>query len=160
MLMPDEIDVRILEQLQKDALLTADALAERLPLSASAIARRIRRMRAEGIIAADVSIIAEGVGKFLSALVLVQLERHSTDAVDAVRRRLSANGNVQMLLDVSGAFDLVLLIVARDMEAFNALADSLLENDPAVRRFETSFIKRRRKFSAALPLAELLGAGA
>ncbi|RYY44113.1 MAG: Lrp/AsnC family transcriptional regulator [Sphingomonadales bacterium] len=156
--MTDKIDILILEQLQQDALLTADALAERLPLSASAIARRVRRMRADGTIAADTAVVAENAGKYLSALVLVQLERHSTDAVDAVRRRLIASANVQMLLDVSGAFDLVLLIVARDMDAFNALADSLLEDDPAVRRFETSFAKRRRKFSAALPLAELLGA--
>jgi len=156
--MTDKIDILILEQLQRDALLTADALAERLPLSASAIARRIRRMRADGTIAADTAVVAENAGKYLSALVLVQLERHSTDAVDAVRRRLSASAHVQMLLDVSGAFDLVLLVVARDMDAFNALADSLLEADPAVRRFETSFVKRRRKFSTALPLAELLSA--
>ena len=156
--MTDKIDILILEQLQRDALLTADALAERLPLSASAIARRIRRMRADGTIAADTAVVAENAGKYLSALVLVQLERHSTDAVDAVRRRLTASAHVQMLLDVSGAFDLVLLVVARDMDAFNALADSLLEADPAVRRFETSFVKRRRKFSTALPLAELLSA--
>ena len=155
--MPDEIDIRILELLQRDALLTADALAERLPLSASAITRRVRRMRADGTIAGDVSIVSDGAGKFLSALVLVQLDRHSTDAIDALRRRLLANLHVQMLLDVSGAFDLVLLIVARDMDAYNAIADSLLEDDPVVRRFETSFVKKRRKFSAALPLAELLG---
>lgn len=158
--MPDEIDTRILELLQQDALLTADALAERLPLSASAIARRVRRMRGDGTIQADVSIVSENAGKFLSALVLVQLDRHSTDAIDALRRRLLATPHVQMLLDVSGAFDLVLLVVARDMDAYNAIADSLLEDDPVVRRFETSFVKKRRKFSTALPLAELLGGGA
>jgi hypothetical protein len=38
------------------------------------------------------------------------------------------------------------------MEAFNAFADEVLAGDPVVRRYETSFVKRRRKFSLALPL--------
>ena len=155
--MNDALDFRILELLQQDALRTADALAEALPLSPSAIARRVRRMRGDGTIAHEVAIVSEKAASFLSALILVQLERHSTEAVDAIRRKLSASANVQLLLDVSGPFDLVLLIVAKDMDAFNALTDSLLESDPAVRRFETSFVKRRRKFSTALPLGELIG---
>lgn len=153
----DDMDLRILALLQQDALMTADLLAERLPLSSSAIARRIRRMRADGTIAADVSIVAEEVGPFLSALVHVQFDRHSLDALQALQRRLIASPHVQLVAEVTGSFDLVLVVSARDMETFNALVDSLLGNDPVVRRYETSFFKRRRKFTPALPLHELLG---
>lgn len=153
----DDMDLRILALLQQDALMTADLLAERLPLSPSAIARRIRRMRADGTIAADVAIVAEEVGPFLSALVHVQFDRHSLDALQGFQRRLIASPHVQLVLEVTGNFDLVLLVSARDMESFNALVDSLLGGDPVVRRYETSFVKRRRKFTPALPLHELIG---
>ena len=42
----DALDIRLLDCLQQDNLLTADALAERVGLSPSAIARRLRRLRA------------------------------------------------------------------------------------------------------------------
>lgn len=153
----DDMDLRILALLQQDALMTADMLAEKLPLSPSAIARRIRRMRADGTIAADVSIVAEAIGPFLSALVHVQFDRHSLDAVQGFQRRLIASPHVQLVAEVTGSFDLMLVVCARDMASFNALVDSLLGNDPVVRRYETSFFKRRRKFTPALPLHALLG---
>jgi DNA-binding Lrp family transcriptional regulator len=148
----DMLDLRILDLLQRDALLTADELAQRLPLSASAIARRIRRLRESGVIAEDVSVLSEQVGPFLSAVVQVQMDRHALAAVEALRRRLVASPHVQLYLEISGTFDLMLLVTVRDMDAFNDFVDTLLAADPVVRRYETSFVKRRRKFSTALPL--------
>ncbi|AQR74902.1 Lrp/AsnC family transcriptional regulator [Sphingomonas sp. LM7] len=148
----DTMDLRILDLLQANALLTADQLAGRLPLSASAIARRIRRLRESGVIAADVSVLSEDVGPFLSAVVQVQMDRHALAAVEALLRRLTASPQVQLFLEVSGTFDLMLLVTVKDMDAFNAFADTMLASDPVVRRYETSFVKRRRKFSTALPL--------
>jgi DNA-binding Lrp family transcriptional regulator len=46
----------------------------------------------------------------------------------------------------------MLLVTVRDMDAFNDFVDTMLGADPVVRRYETSFVKRRRKFSTALPL--------
>jgi DNA-binding Lrp family transcriptional regulator len=148
----DMLDLRILDLLQRDALLTADELAQRLPLSASAIARRIRRLRESGVIAEDVSVLSEQVGPFLSAVVQVQMDRHALAAVEALRRRLVASPQVQLYLEISGTFDLMLLVTVRDMDAFNDFVDTMLAADPVVRRYETSFVKRRRKFSTALPL--------
>lgn len=150
----DSLDLRILALLQHDALLTADALAQTLPLSASAIARRIRRLRESGAIVGDVAVLSEEVGPFLSAVVQVQMDRHALAAVEALRRRLTASPHVQLFLDISGAFDLLLLVTVKDMAAFNDFADTMLGADPVVRRYETSFVKRRRKFSLALPLGD------
>lgn len=148
----DMLDLRILDLLQRNALLTADELAQRLPLSASAIARRIRRLRESGVIAEDVSVLSDQVGPFLSAVVQVQMDRHALAAVEALRRRLVASPQVQLYLEISGTFDLMLLVTVRDMDAFNDFVDTMLAADPVVRRYETSFVKRRRKFSTALPL--------
>lgn len=148
----DAIDIRILELLQQNALLTADELAGQLPLSPSAIARRIRRLRETGVIAADVAVVSDSVGPFLSAFVHIQLDRHALAAVEALRRRLTASPFVQMFMEVSGTFDVVLLVTVADMDGFNEFADAQLASDPVVRRYESSFVKRKRKFSLALPL--------
>lgn len=148
----DMLDLRVLDLLQHDALLTADQLAERLPLSASAIARRVRRLRESGAIAADVSVLADDVAPLLSAVVQIQMDRHALAAVEALRRRLTASPHVQLYLEVSGTLDLLLLVTVKDMAAFNDFTDTMLAADPVVRRYETSFVKRRRKFSTALPL--------
>jgi len=153
----DVLDRRLLACLQEDALQTADVLAEKVGRSPSAVARRVRRLRAEGAIAADVALLSdEAAGHPLFAIVQVQLERHAPQAADLLRRRLVASPHVQLCCDVAGAFDIVLMIVAADMEAYNAIADGLLEQSDAVRRFETSFVKRRIKASLALPLEALV----
>jgi DNA-binding Lrp family transcriptional regulator len=152
----DQLDRRLLAALQHNALQTADDLAEQVGRSPSAVARRVRRLRAEGAIAADVAILsAEAAGHPLSAVVHVQLERHAPHDGDRLRRRLIASPNVQLVLDIAGSFDILLLVVATDMAAYNAFADETLAQHPAVRRFETSFVKKRVKATLAVPLEAL-----
>ena len=149
----DRLDIRLLGCLQRDNLQTADQLAEQVGRSPSAVARRLRRLRASGAVAADVSLISEeAAGHPLSAIVHVQLERHAIQASDLLRRRLIASPNVQLCFEISGAFDLLLLVVAADMDAYNLFADDMLADEPAVRRFESSFVKRRAKATLAVPL--------
>ncbi|MEP9403280.1 Lrp/AsnC family transcriptional regulator [Sphingomonas sp. VNH70] len=149
----DRYDRELLDCLQRDALRTAEDLARDVALSPSAITRRVRRLREDGTIVADVAIVSDRVGSFLSALVDVQLDRHALPHVDALLRRLEADPRVQAILEVAGTFDLTLMVVVEDMAAYNAFADAMLADDPVIRRYETRFVKKRRKWSAARPLA-------
>lgn len=149
----DRHDLVLLARLQADALQTAEELAAHVPLSASAIARRVRRMREDGTIRANVAEISEKIGPFLSAIVDIQLDRHALPDLEKLLRKLTADPHVQALLEVTGAADLMLLVVVRDMDAYNRFADEILAGDPVVRRYETRFIKKRRKYSTALPIA-------
>lgn len=152
----DPLDLKLLSWMQVDNLLTADILAERVGLSPSAVARRLRHLRATGAIAADVAIVSESaVGHPLSAIIHVQLERHALNEVASFKRLLAGSENIQFCMEISGAFDILLLVVVADMEAFNAFADDILAGQRAVRRYETSFVKRRLKASLALPLEQL-----
>ena len=152
----DALDIRLLDCLQQDNLQTADQLAERVGRSPSAVARRLRRLRGTGAVAADVSLVSEeAVGNPLFAVVQVQLDRHTPQAADTLRRRLVASANVQLYLEISGTFDILLLVVAADMDAYNRFADAMLAEQQAVRRFETSFVKKRAKATLALPVETL-----
>ena len=44
------------------------------------------------------------------------------------------------------------MVVVADMAEYNRFADAMLANDPVIRRYETRFVKKRRKWSAARPL--------
>lgn len=154
----DPLDLKLLGWMQVDNQLTSDMLAERVGLSASAVARRLRHLRSSKAIAGDVAVVSEqAVGRPLSAIVNVQLERHALIEVASFKRLLSACENIQFCLEISGAFDILLLVVVADMEAFNLFADDMLAGQRAVRRYETSFVKRRLKATLALPLEQLAG---
>ncbi|MXO61086.1 AsnC family transcriptional regulator [Altererythrobacter salegens] len=148
----DNYDRALLSLLQEDALRTAEDLARDVALSPSAIARRVRRMREDGTILADRAVVSEKVGPFLSALVDIQLDRHALPEVEALLRRLDGRREIQAVLEVAGPFDLVLVVAVADMDAFNMFADEALASDPAVRRYESRFVKRRRKFTTAWPI--------
>jgi DNA-binding Lrp family transcriptional regulator len=152
----DKLDIRLLGLLQVNNQLGAEELAEHVPLSPSAIARRLRRLRSTGLIAEDVSVLSpQATGERLSALVHVQLERHApSGGLDALKRTLLDTPEVQLCLEISGAHDMLLLVTTRGMSDFNRLADTLLAENPAVRRYETSFVKKRIKATLAVPLDE------
>lgn len=149
----DRLDVQILAALQADNQATAQSLAETVPLSPSAILRRIRQYRDEGLIAADVSIIDPAlVGDRLSVLIMVQLEHHAPAAVAEFRAHICGSPNIQVCVEISGAYDIACIGIFSGMEAFNAFSDTQIAGHPAVRRYEASFIKKRVKFTAAIPL--------
>ena len=149
----DETDLRLLRVLQHDNQLGIDALADRVGRSPSAVARRLKRLRDTQVIVADVSILSDqAVGGGLSAVLLLQLERHALTDVEVFCGRLVDSENVQLCLQVSGAFDVLLLVMVADMAAFNAFVDEKIVQGGMVRRYETSFVKKRMKASLAVPL--------
>lgn len=147
--MLDRFDRQLLDEVQRDDSRTADALAERVPLSPSAIARRLRRLRADGWIARTIALLGPRLleGR-LRALVLVQLNEHADRAgKQALLARLDAAAEVQFVLEISGGHDIAVLLDCESMDAFVTLAEALLATDPAVRRYESSFVKRTWKFA-------------
>lgn len=149
----DGLDIVLLNALQADNRLTAEALARRVPLSPSAITRRLQRLRASGAIAADAATLADGVtaGR-ISALILVQLERHTAAGFRELRRELTSRADVQWCAEISGAFDLAMIVTTRTVDELNELVDTVFSQNPAVRRAESSLVKRRWKATWAVPL--------
>jgi Lrp/AsnC family leucine-responsive transcriptional regulator len=150
----DALDIRLLNRLQANSLATAEQLAEHVPLSPSAIARRVRRMRREGVIAADVAVVAPELFEArIQTIVNVALhEQAHHRGLAALRDRLQRCPEVQICFEVSGMFELTLITTTRGMAAFNRFADEMLTADPVVRRYETSFVKKAIKFTLAVPL--------
>lgn len=142
--MLDSFDRTLLNLAQRDDTATAEKLAEVVPLSPSAIARRLRKLRREGWIAASVALLSPRLTeRRLRAIITLQLAEHADQkGKRALLDRLAAATQVQFCYELAGAVDLLLLLDCADMAEFNHLVESLLESEPIVRRYETSFVKR------------------
>lgn len=152
----DKLDIRLLNCLQANNLATAEELSAKVPLSPSAITRRIRRLREAKLIARDVAILSPSIveGR-IRGLVLIRLHAHGDSSdLAALRRSLIDTPEVQRCFEITGPFDVAAIVVARDMESFNAVVDAAIGNQPAVQRFETNFFKREMKNSPWVVLDE------
>lgn len=152
---PDETDLKLMDLLQGDGLATAEELACHVPLSPSAITRRVRRLRSDGWIERNEAVMAPKLREArLRAMVFVQVREHAeARGITALRARIMASPEVQLLADVAGDDDLAVLISARDMADFNAWTARMLEDDPAVQRYQTLVVKRVHKQTNFVPLS-------
>ena len=152
--MLDRFDIALLNLVQRDDGRTAESLADEVALSPSAIARRLRRLRAEGVIARTIALLSPRLTeRRLRALVLIQLSEHADlKGKNALEKRLIASPAVQFCYEIAGPHDIVALFDCESMSAFNDAADELLASSPTVRRYETHFVKREVSFA---PFVEL-----
>jgi len=154
--MLDRFDIALLNIAQRDDGRTAESLAEEVALSPSAIARRLRRLRSDGIIARTIALLAPRfLDRRLRALVLIQLREHADlKGKSALEKRLLSAPCVQFCYEIAGPHDIVALFDCESMSAFNDAANELLASSPTVRRYETHFVKREVKFSPFVELSE------
>jgi Lrp/AsnC family leucine-responsive transcriptional regulator len=154
--MLDRLDFALLNAVQLDDSQTAEQLATAVPLSPSAIARRLRRLRFDGWISRTVAIVSPRLTeRRLRAIIRIELSEHADLAgKSALQQRLRDTQQVQFCYEVTGASDMLALFDCASMAEFNSLCDSVLAADLTVRRYETSFVKREVKF---VPFVELSG---
>lgn len=154
--MLDRFDFRLLEAVQRDHGRTAHELAGEIPLSPSAISRRLRRLRHQGWIERTISLLGPRLLRSrIRALVLIQLDHHSPVlGFDRLRSLLSTDPAIQWCAEISGAFDLAMLVDHSGMEPFSEWADQLLARNPAVRRYETNVVKRTLRFAPFVTLTD------
>ncbi|MEZ5971099.1 MAG: Lrp/AsnC family transcriptional regulator [Hyphomonadaceae bacterium] len=149
----DETDKRIAALLQVNGRRGADELAAEIGLSASAVHRRIVRMREEGVIAAELAVLdpkAFGIG--ITFIVEIVLEKVRVREVSAIKKRLKAAPEVQQIYNVTGDVDLMLIVLARDVEHFEEISRNLFSADPLVRRYRTSVVMDRVKTGQTIPV--------
>lgn len=149
----DNIDKKILNQLQRDNKISNQNLAEQVGLSAPACLKRVRKLRESGVIIADVSIInPEVVGHMINVIVEVEMDRDQLDIYDAFKRKISKAPEVSQCYQVTGEVDFLLMVLVPDMQAYEAFARRELASDPNLRKFRSLISLRREKFQTALEL--------
>lgn len=150
----DAIDRKLLSLMQRDARQSADRLGEAAGLSASAVQRRLARLRETGAILSETAIVdPKAVGRPLTMIVDVELERERPEVLAAFKAWLAAEEAVQQAWYVTGDGDYVLIVTAADVEGYDALMQRLVAENPNVRRFRTRVALGTLKRGLTVPTA-------
>lgn len=149
----DKFDLSILKLLQSQARMKSEAIAEEVGLSATAVQRRIKRLRATKVICSDVVVVdPEKVGGRTTTVVGVVVEKGTPDTRRNFRQCVDREEEVQQCYWVTGEFDYFLIVSVRNMSDYEALVLRLFIENPDVRRFDTFVSMETVKQSLQVPL--------
>ena len=135
----DDIDRRILLELDADPRMTVLSLSERTGLARGTIQARLERYRTEGFLRLTSTLVPPGLlGRGLHATVSAELDQHQLDAaVEALRR-------IPEVLEChapAGDIDLLCHVVARDPDDLYRVAE-VIRLCPGILRTSTSVYLR------------------
>jgi Lrp/AsnC family leucine-responsive transcriptional regulator len=150
----DNTDVRILQLVQNEGRIPIAELAERVALSPSACARRLRLLEDGGVIRGYAARVDHaGVGLPMMALVVVSLNRISEEALAAFEAAIGKAPEVMEAYLMTGRDDYVLRVVVADLAAYERFLMRRLTRIPGVSHIESSFMLRQVTERSALPIS-------
>ena len=154
----DAIDLQLLAQLQNDASLSNQALAEQVHTSPPTCLRRVKRLRDAGLIERQIAVLnperlAATIGFGLTAIVEITLDRQDAQALEQFESRVADEPAVQQCYRVSPGPDFVLVVHAANMPTYHALTQRLFTSLANVRNVNAFFNIKSSKIGGALPLA-------
>ncbi|MFC9493782.1 Lrp/AsnC family transcriptional regulator [Streptomyces sp. NPDC056982] len=149
----DDVDRKILAELQQDGRLTLTELAERIRLSVSPCHRRLRALERSGAIAGyHARLDAAALGLTFEALVFVTMRYEDRETVAAFEKAVVDIPNVLQAQRLFGDPDFLLRVVTRDLEAFRHLYDERLATLPGVQRLSSTLVMASIVEARSLPL--------
>lgn len=141
----DRIDTEILRLLQNDARLSNKQIAAEVGLAPSSVHDRIKRLWGEDVLTgAYVAVEPKAMGVGLEALLLIELSKHERATVDRLMEEVVEIPEVRSAHLITGRYDLVVHVVARDTRHLKDLALDRFTNRPGVTRIETSIVYESR----------------
>lgn len=148
----DEIDRRLLAELQRDGGLSVERLAERVHLSRNACWRRVKRLEDDGVIAGRVALVdAEKVGLGLSVFIMVRTSNHDPEWLAKFRSAVTTLPEITGVYRMSGDLDYVLRARVADVKAYDRLYQRLIARVPLA-DVSASFVMEEIKDTTALPV--------
>jgi Lrp/AsnC family leucine-responsive transcriptional regulator len=148
----DSVDRRILNILQKNNRLTNLELSEKAGLSPPTCLKRVRRLRQQKVILADVALLDPSLVKNLCAFVEVELEQQGEQFQQAFEKKMDRTPEVTQCYMISGDSDFIVVIEVIDMDGYHRLVRRTFTVDTNVRTFRTVFVMNRTKFRTDINL--------
>ena len=147
----DHIDRKLLAAVQTNARLTADQLSEACGLSPTAAMKRLKKLRAGGVIEREVAVISpKAVGLRTMIIALVTLEREGKAAIDAFKKAI--RNTPQVVEGYYGEADFILTIAATDIEEYEEFTRNFFYDKLRVKSFKSLVVMDVIKAQNAMPL--------
>jgi DNA-binding Lrp family transcriptional regulator len=152
----DKLDLKILALYQYDTRRIAESIGSEVGLSAAAVQRRLKALRASGAIQAEIAQLnPTHVGVRITCIVTISMAASPAPhkQLDRFKREIAAAPEVQQCYHVTGTMDFVVIVTAPTMEDYAAFARRWFESNRAVARFDTHVVLNRVKVGLGFPIS-------
>ncbi len=139
----DRIDLAILSELAANARLSHVEVSERVGLSTTACARRLKTLEDAGVITGyRTALDLKRLGAGTTVIVRIALESQSEEALAAFEKAIATCPSVLRCFLMSGSDDYLVTVTVRDIEDFERVHKTQLSTLPQVARIQSSFALR------------------
>ncbi|KII14899.1 MULTISPECIES: Lrp/AsnC family transcriptional regulator [Phaeobacter] len=144
----DDKDLEILRLVQNDARLTAEAIGCEIGLSPPAVQKRLKKLRETGIIEREIAVLSPvALGRGMTVIVQVMLERESRRHLDEFKRRMRSAPAVQQCYYATGEADFILVVIVQDIAEYEQFTQEYFFDSSNVSKFTSSIVMDRVKVS-------------
>lgn len=148
----DDLDRRILTELQRDATLPLETLGQKVGLSRNACWRRIRALEEAGVIRARVALVDPArIGLPLTVFLQCRAGHHDAAWLEAFARAVRSLPQVQGAWRMTGDLDYLIRAQVADMADYDRLYRALIARVP-MGDVSASFVMEEIRATTELPL--------
>ena len=149
----DEIDKKIIRELQRDARLSNTDLAARVGLSASPCWQRVKRLEDSGFIQGYTAVVSQKrMGLPDTVMVEVILDRHEDGVFDRFSHTVSGLPEILEAHMTTGEYDFILKVAVAGTEGYEQFLRDRLYKIPGIRQTRSSFTLRCIKANLSLSI--------
>jgi Lrp/AsnC family transcriptional regulator len=154
----DDLDRNILVVLQEDSSLPLDEIARKVGASKTPVWNRIRKMKASGLIRAEVAIVdPEKLGLESCFFVLIRTSQHDADWLDRFLKAVQSRPEVIEAHRLAGEIDYILKVRVPNARAYDAFYRALIK-EVSIFNVTSVLSMEEIKSTTALPVAMTAGA--
>lgn len=148
-------DKMILSIIQEDSTLSVKEIAERIGLTFTPTYERIKQLEKHGIIEKYVGLLnREKLGLNIVVYCNVRLKEQSQKVLETFEKNIMKHDEVQEIISLSGEYDYMLKIIAKDINSYNDFAVNVISNIPNIGQYHSSIVlhevKKSTKFKIDL----------
>ena len=149
----DSLDLKILRILQEKGKISNIQLSQEIGLSPAPTLERVKKLETSGMIKSYHAVInANKLGLGFSALIQISLTRQINNAIKNFTKAITEIPEVTQCLQVTGNFDYQLLVIVKDIPAFEKLIADKLSKIEEIGQMQTMVVLSTIKDSKILPV--------
>lgn len=149
----DSIDIKMLQQLQKNSRLTIKELGALVQLSPSPVFERMKRLEREGFIKKYVAVLdAEKIEHGFVAFCHLSMKQHSYENAQRIMQAVQDIPEIVECYNISGDYDFMLKIYTKDMKQYQQFILKILGDMDCIGSLHSTFVLGEVKNSYQLPL--------
>lgn len=149
----DKIDLAILREIQVDGRLSNAKIAEKLSISETPCWRRLKRLESEGVVEGYQAVLnRKKLGYGVTGFAQITIGDHASDDPLIFEQEISNIPEILSCHNVTGDYDYLVQIVAKDLDAYGAFIRDRLRKLPGVASIHSNLSLRDVKSTVALPV--------